>query len=217
MKLRHASPQESRLLVYLSILAMIGLQIAISDKLTLGPKNLLAGLELILLCGAVLTHATGNPNLKHVKRTVSLLLIMVVTFTNIGSLGLVVGHLVDGSVVNGRSLLLSAVAIYITNILIFGLWYWEMDSPGLSGYQEPHRGPDFLFPQMTARDVHPVLKNWVPSYFDYLYVSITNASAFSPTDALPLTTRTKTLMTIQSLSSFATVALVTARAVNILK
>ena len=202
--------------VFLSILLMVSLQIVITDRLTIGPKYLLAGLELTLLIGAFLAHSTGKPSLHLVKRYFAFLLLMVVTATNIGSLVLVVQELVGGGSIPGHTLLLSALAIYLTNILIFGLWYWEMDSPGLTGFIEPVSGPDFLFPQMTAPQVHPACKDFSPLFYDYLYVSVTNATAFSPTDALPLTHRAKFLMAIQSLTSLVTIALVAARAVNIL-
>lgn len=202
--------------VFVSILLMVSLQIVITDRLTLGPKYFLAILELTLLLGAFLAHSSGKKSLHLVKRYFSFLLLMVVTAANIGSLVLVVKELVKGGPVPGHTLLLSALAIYLTNILIFGLWYWEMDSPGLTGFIEPASGPDFLFPQMTARDVHPACKTFTPLFLDYLYISITNASAFSPTDSLPLTHRAKVFMSIQSLTSLVTVALVAARAVNIL-
>ena len=91
-----------------------------------------------------------------------------------------------------------------------------MDGPGITGIVEPVSGPDFLFPQMSSPDVRPAIKNWKPHYYDYLYISITNATAFSPTDAMPLTHRAKLLMSVQSLTSLVTVAHVAAKAVNIL-
>jgi len=95
------------------------------------------------------------------------------------------------------------MAIYLTNIIVFGLWYWELDNTRVEV-------ADFLFPQMATKP------SWRPTFFDYVYVSITNATAFSPTDTLPLTHRAKFLMTLQSVTSLAIVVLVTARAVNIL-
>lgn len=195
---------------------MVGLQVLISDRLTLGPKYLLAALELTLLLVAALAHQSGKESLREIKRYFSFLLLMVVTAANIGSLILVVGDLIGHNGIPGHTLLLSALAIYLTNILIFGLWYWEMDSPGLSGFIEPAGGPDFLFPQMSVPELHPACKSFDPLFYDYLYVSITNATAFSPTDAMPLTHRAKLLMAIQSMTSLVTIALVAARAVNIL-
>jgi len=202
--------------VYLAICAMITLQVLISDKLAVGPRYTLAILEILLLLGTATIAPNAQGTTQHIRRGLSLLLIVLVTMANIASLGLVVTYLIDGYNIDGHTLILSALGIYFTNILIFSIWYWEIDSPGLTGYIEPERGPDFIFPQMSSPDVHPAYKNWKPRYFDYLYISITNATAFSPTDAMPATDRVKLLMALQSFTSFITVALVAARAVNIL-
>lgn len=100
-------------------------------------------------------------------------------------------------------------------MLVFALWYWELDRGGPGArLRADHRHPDFLFPQMItpACAVAP----WSPGFVDYLYVSFTTATAFSPTDTMPLTAWAKILMVTQSLASLLTVVLVAARAVNIL-
>jgi uncharacterized membrane protein len=112
---------------------------------------------------------------------------------------------VGGRISNGHELILAAMNIYITNVIIFGLLYWEMDGGG-PGQR--------LAPQMAAPKLAP--KGWMPTFIDYLYVSATNATAFSPTDTMPLTRRMKLLMAIQATASLITIALVAARAVNIL-
>ena len=141
----------------------------------------------------------------------------MVSITNIGSLVLVCDSLIRGNqALSGKQLLLSAVSIYLTNIILFGLWYWQLDGGGPGG-RGTHRPPvDFLFPQMNASDKVTEQPDWRPTFFDYMYISITNGTAFSPTDAMPLTHRAKLLMSIQAVVSLATVALVAARAVNIL-
>jgi uncharacterized membrane protein len=108
----------------------------------------------------------------------------------------------------GKSLLAGAFAIFITNIIVFGLWYWELDSPGLSGRHKAS-ADHFQFPNRPN-------SSWRPLFFDYLYVSLTNSTAFSPTDTMPLTHAAKALMSAQALIALLTVVLVTARAVNIL-
>jgi uncharacterized membrane protein len=101
-------------------------------------------------------------------------------------------------------------------VLLFGLWYWELDRGGPGARARGERDfPDFLFPQMTADDMAP--PDWEPTFVDYLYLSYTNATAFSPTDTLPLSRWAKLLMLVQSGVALATVALVIARAVNILQ
>jgi hypothetical protein len=177
---------------------------------------MLAIVEVFLMGGVALSFPNSLLKSQTIRRSFSFLLICIVSLTNIASLALVVIFLIEGQTIDGHTLLLSALAIYLTNILIFGIWYWELDSPGLTGFTEPSRGPDFLFPQMATKIDHPACRNWTPEFMDYLYVSITNATAFSPTDAMPLTNRAKLLMSLQSLTSFITVALVAARAVNIL-
>jgi uncharacterized membrane protein len=116
---------------------------------------------------------------------------------------------------SGRQLLGGALTVWLANVIVFALWYWELDRGG-PRRREADGGdtPDFLFPQMT--DAKEIMPGWQPAFSDYLYFSSTNATAFSPTDTLPLTVTAKFLMSAQSLSSFVLVVLVTARAVNIL-
>jgi uncharacterized membrane protein len=129
----------------------------------------------------------------------------LISLANAVSLGLAINVLFNGGAVNGHELLISSLAIYLTNVIVFGIWYWELDNTR-------DDVPDFSFPQFND----PSKKQWRPTFFDYLYVSITNATAFSPTDTLPLTHRAKLLMTLQSVTALVTVVLVAARAVNIL-
>ncbi|MGI8717808.1 MAG: hypothetical protein ACR2JN_08260, partial [Lapillicoccus sp.] len=110
----------------------------------------------------------------------------------------------------------SGAAIYATNVIAFGIWYWELDRGGpfaRAGGTDPH--PDFLFPQMSEPHLAP--PDWEPQFLDYLYVSLTNVVAFSPTDTMPLSRWAKTLMAVQSVVALSTTALVVARAVNILQ
>lgn len=149
------------------------------------------------------------------QRPTSIALIAIVNAANVLSLIYLVDRLVHGGHEAGTSLLSAAASIWLTNILVFALWYWELDRGG------PHdrctvvrRNPDFLFPQMSTPQA--MRKRWTPDFLDYLYVSFTNATAFSPTDTMPLTEWAKTLMMVQSAASLLTIALVFARAVNIL-
>jgi uncharacterized membrane protein len=112
-------------------------------------------------------------------------------------------------------LLWSGFSIWLANIVIFSLWYWDFDRGGPTARATASDAePDFLFPQMT--DPAYAEPGWHPRYFDYLYVSLTNASAFSPTDTMPLTRWAKLLMGTQSATSLVLVGMVLARAVNIL-
>ncbi len=143
-------------------------------------------------------------------------IIALVNIANVVSLALLVRILLHpAGTLKGQDVLLASINVWLTNVIVFGLWYWELDRGGPDDRSHPvHRRPDFLFPQMTTP--HCTHEHWTPSFMDYLYVSFTNATAFSPTDTMPLTPWAKALMTLQSLASLLTVALVAARAVNIL-
>jgi hypothetical protein len=202
--------------VQVAVMLAIILQLGLNDKLTVGPKYIIASLELILLFALALTVRRGHKAILRLRRGMAISLIAVISATNIASLVLVINELFSSKQISGRELIVSGLAIYLTNIIIFGLWYWELDSGGSQGESAEVAPIDFLFPQMTAKDSLPLLNNWNPTFLDYLYVSVTNASAFSPTDTMPLTHRAKALMGLQSTVSLITIALVAARAVNIL-
>ena len=151
------------------------------------------------------------------RRHLAIGTLAVVSAANIASIVLLIHLLLSGAYVSHASeLLRAAVHMWVVNVLLFGLWYWQLDGGGpLARPACPPAGRDFLFPQQTE----PVLLEggWRPHFLDYLYVSFTNASAFSPTDAMPLSRWAKTLMLIQSAISLALAVMVVARAVNILK
>jgi hypothetical protein len=131
------------------------------------------------------------------------------------SLVLLCHYLLKGGKAGGRQLIGSGVVLWVTNVLLFGLWYWQLDRGGpLARWRGDKRRPDFLFVQMTEREYAP--PDWEPGLIDYLYTSFTNATAFSPTDTMPLTAPAKLLMSAQALTALATIGLVVARAVNIL-
>ena len=198
----------------IALIVAIALELFLDKSLVVGPKLLIAGLELLLVFGIGLTEPHRETRISRARRDVSLALIALISLANATSMALVARDLISGSTVAGKTLLASAGAIFITNIIMFSLWYWELDSPGLSGRHGQNVPPHFDFPQHES--MHESIRNWEPSFFDYLYVSITNGSAFSPTDTMPLTHIAKSLMSIQALISLITVVLVTARAVNIL-
>ena len=138
------------------------------------------------------------------------------TISNTASAVLLIQNLISGGIKSANELLASGGSIWLTNIVIFSLWYWDLDRGGPGARAEARElYPDFIFPQMSDPDYAP--GHWHPRFFDYLYMSFTNASAFSPTDVLPLTRWAKLLMLIQSVTSLLTVGLVIARAVNILQ
>lgn len=147
-------------------------------------------------------------------RVLALTLTALVMLLNSYALVSVVRALLGGAK-EGQSLLIDAMNIWFTNIVVFALWFWNMDrgGPARAGLHDDST-PDFLFPQMAASGDQP--SNWSPGFIDYFYVSFTNATAFSPTDTMPLSAQSKLLMTAEALISLLTVGLVAARAVNIL-
>lgn len=196
--------------VELAVLAAIFLELALNNHLVVGPKYVIAGFEVLLLFSLVAFEANLNQTARQARRLVAFSLLALISLANFFSLGLVVHSLLSDALVSGHELIISGIAIYVTNIIIFGLWYWELD-----GASEQSK-PEFLFAQMTVGGRVSAQPTWQPTFFDYFYISVTNATAFSPTDTLPLTHRAKALMAIQSIASILTIALVAARAVNIL-
>jgi uncharacterized membrane protein len=199
----------------LTLLAAIGVQLGLPERLTAGPRWLVPGLEGALLVGLSLATPRQLEHEHTVRRRVALSLTAFVSAANVFSLAALTHFLLHHNVENGRELIGSGVLIWLTNFLIFALWYWEMDRGGPGRRAAGHDGPpDFLFPQMNDDRVLP--SDWRPRFIDYLYVSLTNATAFSPTDTMPLTPTAKSVMGLQSLVSVVTIGLIVSRAVNIL-
>ena len=209
------SPGESRWPATAAVSAALVIEAVLPGRLTVGPWWIIPSLELCLLVPLMIANPSRLTRESRDVRTLSLMLIALVSAANIVSLALLVRVLVNGTKVNGKPLILAAVGIWFTQVLVFGLWYWETDRGGpVARTGSDHAPPDFLFPQMENPGVHR--GDWHPTLFDYLYISLTNSTAFSPTDTLPLTTRAKGLFAAQSLVSLTTIAVVGARAVNIL-
>ncbi len=202
----------------LIVLAAIALDLSLPEKLTIGPNWLLPSFEGLLLLALLI--ASPHPRMRHspTRRKLAVTLIAFVSLVNVVSLVLLIHYLLHhtASRGEGRPLILAGIVLWVTNVLLFGLWYWELDRGGpIDRAMRPDAFPDFLFPQMTdaAKFAPP---GWMPDLLDYLYLSFTNATAFSPTDTMPLSRRAKLLMTAQALSALLTIGLIVARAVNIL-
>ncbi|HEX2015058.1 MAG TPA: hypothetical protein VGN69_00050 [Solirubrobacteraceae bacterium] len=199
----------------LTVAVAIVLNLLLPDNLVIGPAWVIPALEGALL-GALML-ATPHPDVRYrpLRRYMAMALIGMVSVVNLVSLVLLAHYLTAGGHVNGRPLITAGILLWVNNVLLFGLWYWETDRGGpVARAREHDASPDFLFPQMQATEFAP--KNWMPGFIDYMYVSFTNATAFSPTDTMPLTQTAKVMMSVQSLAALITVALVVSRAVNIL-
>ena len=198
----------------LALLVCAGLYIVLPNRLVIGPRWVLPVLIVLPLIPLSATKHR-HPNEAPWIRRLTISLIALITFANVISMSLLVHHLLVVHVSQGRNLIYAAVAVWLTNVIVFGLWLWEVDRGG------PHvraggstSFPDVQFPQMENPDLAP--PQWRPRFFDYLYTSLANGTSFAPADAMPLTLLAKTLFVIESLVSFTTIAVVAARAVNIL-
>jgi hypothetical protein len=196
--------------------AMIALQWVLPDRLTPGPRWLLPVVEVVL--AAVLQAADPGRMKRDTEalRMVALGLIAVASLGTVWSVAMLIRDIVTGyDTGNAAQLLGTGAGIYLMNILTFAVWFWELDRGGpvaRSRGSDPY--PDLLFPPMTSPDM--AHKEWEPRFADYLYVAFTNATAFSPTDTLPLTRGAKAGMALESGIALATAALVIAKAVNAL-
>jgi uncharacterized membrane protein len=206
---------EHRIPVAIVVLTVIFLQFILPTKLSLPFQKIVCVIEALLLIALFITGPTRISKHHFPSRLIGMVLTSIMTLSNTGSAIKLIDSLVNAGITNAGQLLWSGGSIWLTNIVIFSLWYWDLDrgGPGARA-QGINEIPDFLFPQMS--DEKYAAPGWHPTYFDYFYVSVTNASAFSPTDAMPLTRWAKSLMLVQSMTSLLMVGLVIARAVNIL-
>jgi hypothetical protein len=208
---------ESRWPVVAAMVVAIALQVALPDRLTLVSHWLMPTLEAGLLLVLIAANPTRFNRESILLRAGSLTLSGLVTLANGWSAVRLSQDLILGRAGEDAGPLLSTgAAIWLTNIIAFGLWYWQFDRGGPAARANArHQIPDFLFPQMQNPGLGA--SEWEPAFVDYLYLSFTNATAFSPTDVMPMSRWAKLTMLVQSLVSLVTVALVIARAVNILK
>ncbi|WP_236047293.1 hypothetical protein [Streptacidiphilus fuscans] len=209
---------EQRWGVTAALLVAIVIQWMLPERLTIHPHWLLPVLEAALIVALVAV----NPHPRIAKqsravRVLGLLLAAAVSLANGWSAVLLGRDLIDGS--HGFTpvqLLMTGAGVWLTNIIAYSLWYWEWDRGGpLARAAGTHKYPDLLFPQMQQQGIAP--PDWEPEYADYLYVAFTNATAFSPTDTMPLSRWAKLLMASQSIISLLALALIIARAVNVLQ
>jgi uncharacterized membrane protein len=198
----------------LNLTAAIVLQLLLPNRLAVGSKWVLPALEVVVLVALVIASPLKLTAPHSVRRRLSMTLAAVVSLANGIALVELCHLLLNHNVTKGHELIIAGAEIWLSNVLLFALWYWELDrgGPGLRACGDDQL-PDFQFPQMADDSV---IKLWRPQFVDYLYVSLTNAIAFSPTDTMPLSIPAKLVMGVQSLISLVTIGLVIARAVNIL-
>ncbi|MGB9183746.1 MAG: hypothetical protein WCB67_06745 [Solirubrobacteraceae bacterium] len=198
-----------------ALLGAVILYLSLPGKFVVGPVWLMPVLELLLIGGLWLDRPREERRNERRERAIAVGLLALVAASNLLSLELLVHDLLKGGLkAGGHQLILSAVVIWLTNVVVFALWFWEIDRGGPDRRaRDPDAPADFWFPHMSEPASHP---GWAPNFVDYLYLSYTNSTALSPTDTMPMTTRVKLLMMGQSITSLITVLLVASRAVNIL-
>jgi uncharacterized membrane protein len=220
-------PAEPRWHASLAVLGAVALYMTLPPRLTIGPVWVAPMLVLLVLIPLLILAPRRNIDTRRI-RFASILLIAIVNFFNLASVLLLVSSLFHperGPTHSAASLLRNGLQIWLTNILVFALWYWELDGDGPETRARADsatdvKNADFLFPQMqlaiegkTPPCIDP---HWKPQFYDYLYLSFTDSTAFSPADVMPLTRWAKGLMTVEALISLITVAIVLARSISVI-
>jgi hypothetical protein len=194
----------------LATLVALALFLIMPPRLTVGPNWPLPIAEAAVVAALLVAGRRGGAPRR--RREVAIGVVLVATLANLTALGLLTHYLIAGGRAQSTDLIGGGVLIWATNLLLFAVLYWELDRGGPRPPVERRAdvAPDFLFTEP------PAAPRWKPGFIDYLYLSLTNQSAFSPTDTMPLTPRAKILMGLQATAALVTVGVVVARAVNIL-
>lgn len=216
-ELRPPVKVEPRWPAVIAVLAVGGIYFAIPDYLSLGPRWLLLAVMVVLTIPLLAMHRAG---LARQAMWLGMFSNLILTVDLVWSVGLLV-HSLPAHNASPATLLHGAAGLWISNILVFALWYWRLDAGGplLREQQDRHVTAAFLFPQFVMEEEdrdEANLDKWTPNFVDYLFIAFNTSTAFSPTDTAPLTRWAKSLMMVQSLISLAIVVLLAARAVNIL-
>jgi uncharacterized membrane protein len=197
-----------------AILALIAIGVLyalLPSKVSGGPAWLLLTIEALILLPLLIAFFTRHRVSPVTLRVGSIILLGIVTL----ALSVAIVHLIFTlkSELNGIALLYTGLLLYCCNALVFSLWYWAVDGGGADKReQSSHQAADFLFPQQIGG----FDRTWMPHYFDYLYVAFTGATAFSPTDTMPLTHRAKFLMMSEAILALILISFVVSRAINII-
>ena len=215
-----------------SILVTAALNAVLINQLTIIPSWVSSIIQLALLIPLSVATAWTQSRMRKAQtpqhweliqryrrliRIAAMALTALITAINFEALYTVLHALLYGAKgATGQSLLIDALNIWFTNVVVFALWFWNLDAggPAMRDLRKSTTKPDFQFPQ-TAGTIRG-FEDWTPGFIDYFFVSFTNATAFSPTDTMPLSARTKLLFAVEAIASLLTVGLVAARAVNIL-
>lgn len=193
-------------------LVVIGLIfLMLPARFRVGPALLVLAVEVLFFVPLWLTVLTDRA---HIARKLALALTGLVTLAVAVSAALLIFRLVGGKS-KAADLLRDAALIWIINLIVFAIWYWEIDGGGpYKRHEAGYRSDDFIFPQLTRSDDR--FAGWQPEFVDYLFLAFNTSTAFSPTDTMVLSRRAKALLMTQSIMSLVVVAVIAARAVNTL-
>jgi hypothetical protein len=207
---------EARWPAVFALFSIVGLRVALPRSLAVSPAWVPLVVVTLLVIPTVLARRMQRLEL---NRWLGFVIIGIVTLDMVWSLALLVASL-PAHRLAPTTLLRSAAILWLSNILIFASWYWRLDAggPNARDSREVHSEGAFLFPQMTldASDPDSPANGWSPGFVDYLFLAFNTSTAFSPTDVPVLSRWAKLLMMLQAMISLATIALLAARAVNIL-
>ena len=206
---------EPRWPAILALAALAGLYESLPERLTPGPSWILPVAIVVLLLPTIAAKQLRRHNTYLV---LGISLNLVITVAVVWSLGILIAGLPDKQQAPAE-LLRSAVALWVSNVLVFASWYWRLDAGGplRRDLRDAHTKGAFLFPQMTFPPDSPLAElGWKPGFVDYLFLAFNTSTAFSPTDVPVLSRWAKLLMMVQSCVSLGTIAILAARAINIL-
>jgi hypothetical protein len=199
----------------LTVGVAIGLTLLLPEQLTVGPTWLLPTFEALIFVGLVATTPRPTTSEQPRRRHVRIALVTLMSAGNAGSLFLLAQYGIQAHNPNGRSLLVGGIVLWVIAVLVFAMWFWELDRGGPVERETRGDDPDFVFPQMQEDRWTP--PDWLPELPDYLYLSLVNATTFGPPEGFfPLSHVAKLVLGLQSVAALATDTLIIARSVNVL-
>ena len=221
---RRVAKGENRLPPAVAVVVAVCAYALLPDSVLFAPRLVIPAVEVALLIALLITNPTRMVRQTRWSRGASVVLVGIVIITNLIALGLLI-HSLASAKASGTSLLVAAMQVWLTNVIGFGLLFWELDRGGPVTRREARRdklpAADWRFSQDEDDDAivevaatSSLKSGWIPIFLDYLYLSVTNSSAFSPTDTMPLTNRAKILMAVEATSALLTSLLIIARAVG---
>jgi len=209
-------PRASRWTVSVTVAILCALLGSLQDRYRVLPVWARASALALVAALAVVSALAGSRRARGVAHAATISLLVVLTCGLVGAVLWLILHVFErGARVSAIPVLSTTLALWAGNVVVFALWYWVVDRGGPDRRATGDSAPlDLLFPQSTSAALFP--PGWTPQFADYLFLAFVTSTAFSPADTLPVTARAKLLMMAQAVLSLATVAILVARAINIL-